>query len=131
MKRTLSLVGLVAVITTIAIFGNSCGKPKPCKGTITVYDTTGVVPQSGVLVKLYSTVTTPSGGTATADLKWQGTTDGSGIVSFTFKLPAIMDIRAERESCVPKPITKYYCIGTGIIKLEEGKTIEKKVRLTM
>ncbi len=131
MKRTLSLIGLVAIIMTIAIFGNACGKPKPCKGTMTVYDTTGVFPQAGVLVKLYSTVTTPSGGTATADLKWQGTTDASGIVSVTFKLPAIMDIRAERIGCVPKPSTKTYCIGTGIIKLEEGKTIEKKVRLTM
>jgi hypothetical protein len=129
MKRFLSILVLVLVVSATGVFTNSCNKPKPCKGTITVYDSAGNFQQSGVVVKLYSNVTTPSGGTATADLKWEGVTDSYGTVTFTFKLPAIMDIKAERPNCTPNVATHNYCVGTGIIKLEEGKTIEKKVRL--
>lgn len=129
MKKVLSFVALILVVLMTGVFTNSCNKPKPCKGSITVYDSAGNFQQEGVVIKLYSNVTTPSGGTATADLKWEGVTDSYGTVSFTFKLPAIMDIKAERPNCTPNPATSKYCTGTGIIKLEEGKTIEKKVRL--
>ena len=74
---------IIAVLGTVFTISSSCNKPKPCKGIITVYDSVGAVAQAGVLVKLYATVTTSSGGTATGDLETSGTTDGSGKVEFT------------------------------------------------
>lgn len=128
---------IVAALGGIFIFSSSCNKPKPCKGIITVMDTLGVTPQEGVLVKLYATVTTSSG-TAVGDLEAQGTTGSDGKVEFTLKLPAIMDIRAEKPNCTPTPpstgtggnyIPGKYCTGKAIIKFEEGKTNEKTVNL--
>ncbi len=104
-----------------------CNRHRDCKASITVLDSLGTVPQVGVNVKLYATVTTSSGGTTTADLKAEGVTDSNGKVFFTFKLPAIMDIKADKPNCV-SAIGKW-CTGKGIIKLEEGKTTEKIVYL--
>jgi hypothetical protein len=50
-------------------------------------------------------------------LKAEGVSDGSGASSYTFKLPAILDIKASLGSKK----------GVGIVKLEEGKTVEKKI----
>jgi hypothetical protein len=66
----------------------------------------------------------PKGSTTfTADVKASGTTDAGGQVNFTFKLPAIYDIKATVTSGT-RTIT-----GTSIIKLEEGKTVSKTVTL--
>ncbi|HEY1038365.1 MAG TPA: hypothetical protein VGF30_03125 [Bacteroidia bacterium] len=125
------------VLGGIMIFSNSCNKPKPCKAVITVRDTTGANLEAGVTVKLYAQVTTASG-TVPGDLEATGTTDGSGQVSFTLKLPAIMDIRAEKPNCTVTThtytsggtlIPGKYCTGKAIIKFEEGKTNEKTVFL--
>ena len=124
---------LVIAITAIVFVGNSCKKPQPCKSIITIYDTTGSIPQAGVHVKLFANVN----GT-TADLKAEGDTDSEGKLALTFKLPAILDIDAQKPSCtVVAPtyttgnvyVPGKYCHGKGIIKLEEGKTIEKSVNL--
>ncbi len=122
----LSITMLIALVV-----GNSCNKPKECKAEITVLDSAGVIPQAGVTVKLYATVTTQTGSTTTADLKAEGVTDTYGKVFFTFKLPAIMDIQAQKN-CVtipPNPGPGTYCAGKGIIKLEEGNTTSKNVYL--
>jgi len=75
-------------------------------------------------VILFASVKTPSSPiTYTADLKANGNTDASGEVKFTFKLPAIYDVRAFFTTA-----TKTYS-GAAIIKLEEGKTVEKQVQL--
>jgi hypothetical protein len=135
MKKIKLLKGFAfaALVTAAVMLGNSCVKPKECKANITVYDTTGSVPQSGVTVKLYATV---NGNTA--DLKAEAITDGEGKVSFTFKLPAIMDIDAQKPNCTIVPpsynssgqyVHGQYCHGKGIIKLEEGKTTDKSVNL--
>jgi hypothetical protein len=123
---------LVVALTAVVFLGNSCAKPKPCKAIITVYDTTGSVPQANVHIKLFANV---NGNVA--DLKAEGDTDSDGKVSFTFKLPAILDIDALKATCtvVPPSTTAgvyspgKYCHGKSIIKLEEGKTIEKSVNL--
>lgn len=95
----------------------SCEKKTDCKLTITTVDAAGVS-LSNLKVKLYANVKTSSGSTVEADLKAEGISDASGKSTYSFKLPAILDIRAIGTGSM---------IGTGIIKLEEGKSVEKTV----
>jgi hypothetical protein len=90
--------------------------------TVITVDSAGTA-VSNANVQLYAIVKTSTGGTVTADIKANGPTDGDGKVKFTFKLPAIYDIKATAAIG-----SKTYS-GTGIIKLEEGKNTEKTVTL--
>jgi hypothetical protein len=73
---------------------------------------------------LYALVKSNDGKTTyTADVKADGNTDSDGQVSFVFKLPAIYDIKATLAAGT-RTMT-----GVGIIKLEEGKTVEKTVQM--
>lgn len=115
----LKLLITSVVITIGALFlTSSCDKKTDCDATITVLDPTGL-PVQNANVKLYANVKTGAGSTVEADLKAEGVTDGSGVVKFTFKLPAILDITATSGSLV----------GQGLIKLEEGKNSDKTVNL--
>jgi hypothetical protein len=98
----------------------SCRKKTDCIASVQCVDSSGVNFE-GVNVQLFAIVRTSNGGTVVADVKATGDTDGDGKVKFTFKLPAIYDIRATK-----KVGSKTY-VGTGIIKLEEGQTTEKSV----
>lgn len=112
------------LISTFALTNISCQKNTDCVATINCVDSLGV-PVNNAAVLLYATIKTSGGGTVTADLKANATTDAGGQVKFTFKLPAIYDIRATAVLTAP---TKTI-VGTGIIKLEEGKGSEKTVTL--
>lgn len=135
-KFSFFTIVIVILLAATFVFSSSCNKPKPCKGIITVKDTTGANLEAGVVVKLYATVTTATG-TAIGDLEAQGTTGADGKVEFTLKLPAIMDIRAEKPNCTPTApsmsgttyVPGKYCTGKAILKFEEGKTNEKVVYL--
>ncbi|MEO6304562.1 MAG: hypothetical protein ABIP51_15490, partial [Bacteroidia bacterium] len=83
------------LISTFALTNTSCQKNTDCKATITCVDSLGI-PVGNVAVLLYATIKTSSGGTVTADLKANANTDDGGQVKFTFKLPAIYDIRATK-----------------------------------
>jgi len=136
--KFLNVVFSVTLLSGLA-FLFSCNKPKACKAIITVKDSSGTAVQPGISVKLFATVTTQTG-TTTADLTAEGVTDGKGQVEFTFKLPAIMDIRAEKPSCTSslpstdntgQYIPGVYCKGRGIVKFEEkDDPNEKTVYLT-
>jgi hypothetical protein len=100
---------------------SSCKQNTECKASIRCLDSANV-PVNNAAVQLFAVVKTPTSSvTYTADLKANANTDGNGEVKFTFKLPAIYDIRA------------FYTLGAktysgaGLIKLEEGKTIDKTV----
>lgn len=118
--KPLLLVVAGFLLSCFILTGTSCQKNTDCKATVTCVDSSAV-PMPNVNVLLYATVKTSNGGTVTADLKANGTTDEGGQVRFTFKLPAIYDIRATRVVGT-KTLT-----GSGIIKLEEGKGTEKTV----
>jgi len=130
---------LAALAVIVLISSQSCNKPKPCKGIITVMDSAGVAVQPYVPVKLYAIVST-STGTTTADLTAEGVTDSKGQVSFTFNLPVIMNISAEKTNCTSSaPFTSntgsyvkgVYCKGKGVIKFEEkDEPTEKTIYLT-
>ncbi len=105
-----------------ALTVSSCDKKTDCKANVTVVDASGAS-AANIPVLLFATVKTSQSNTVTADLKAEGVTDASGQVSFTFKLPAIYDIRATK---VENSTT---LVATGIIKLEEGKGVDKTVTL--
>jgi hypothetical protein len=100
---------------------SSCKRNTECKASIKCVDSLNSA-LNNASIQLFAIVKTPTSSvTYTADLKANANTDGNGEVKFTFKLPAIYDIRA------------YYTLGAktysgaGLIKLEEGKTIDKIV----
>ncbi len=120
------LLVITGFFLSFFLFTNtSCNKNTECKATIKCVDSVSN-PLSNVAVILYATVKTPTSQvTYTADLKANGNTDGSGEVKFTFKLPAIYDIRASYSY----PGLSKTTYGAAIIKLEEGKTVDKVVVL--
>ena len=107
----LALLGVVFISSL-----NSCQKKTDCKLVVKTVDSAGVALGS-VDLKLYANVKTASGATVEADLKAQGISDGTGISNYTFKLPAILDVKAVLGNKS----------GIGIVKLEEGKTVEKTI----
>jgi stress response protein SCP2 len=102
---------------------SSCQKDTDCKATVHCMDSTSKnVDNADVL--LYALVKSPDGKTTyTADVKANGTTDADGEVSFVFKLPAIYDVKAT------KVVGTKTLTGLGIIKLEEGKTVDKDITM--
>lgn len=109
-------------LSCFLLTGTSCIKNTDCKATVICVDTSGLA-VSNARVLLYATVKTSNNGTVQADVKADGTTDSQGQVSFTFKLPAIYDIRATQV------VGTKTLVGTGIIKLEEGKGTSKNVTI--
>jgi hypothetical protein len=108
----LSAFACVALLVVTAFLGTSCNKDKTCHGTVTVVDTAGH-PVAGAAVHLDSPPPVPPNGhTAGGDLKIDGVTDGSGIVNFELKLPAIMDITATSTTLLGMT-------GKGILRLDE------------
>lgn len=118
MKLKGILIGF-AVLGVLFLFNTSCKKNTDCVASIQCLDSMGVG-LADVNVLLYANVKTTTGGTITADLKANGLTDASGRVKFTFKLPAIYDIKATKNASSTNSVT-----GVSIIKLEEGKTVDK------
>jgi hypothetical protein len=111
------------LLSGIFFTSTSCKKETDCKAVVKCIDSTGV-PVNNAYVLLYALVKSNDGKTTyTADVKADGNTDSDGQVSFVFKLPAIYDIKATLAAGT-RTMT-----GVGIIKLEEGKTVEKTVQM--
>lgn len=100
---------------------SSCRKNTDCVARVKCLDSLNT-PVGEADVLLYALVKSPDGKiTYTADVKANGRTSGEGSVEFKFELPAIYDIKAT------KVVGSRTLTGVGIIKLEEGKTVEKTV----
>lgn len=121
MKLKLFIATLAFAFLTIGL-STSCEKKTDCKVTIKTLDSAGFG-VSNVKVKLFANVKNSTGATVEADLKAEGTSDASGQTTFTFKLPAILDIKAVGRSGADS------LQGVGIVKLEEGKSVEKSVTM--
>lgn len=109
---------LPALLLGIILLSGSCQKNTDCKATVHCVDSTGA-PLKNTNVVLYA----PVKGGAIGDVKASGITDEKGDVKFTFKLPAIFDIKAST------PSNSTSLTGTGLIRLEEGKGSEKTITL--
>ena len=121
MKFKLFIATLAFAFITIGL-STSCEKKTDCKVTIKTIDSAGfAVPN--VKVKLFANVKNSTGATVEADLKAEGTSDGGGQTTFTFKLPAILDVKALGI------LTGDSLQGVGLVKLEEGKSVEKEIKM--
>ena len=115
---------LKLILSAIGAFGllfltnTSCQKKTDCIAIVNCVDTLGA-PKGGVDVRLFANVKTTTGGTVTADLKANAITGSDKQASFTFKLPAIYDIKCTSGSYTT----------ASIIKLEEGKSVDKTVTI--
>ncbi|MGZ3884961.1 MAG: hypothetical protein ACXVPQ_13205 [Bacteroidia bacterium] len=109
----------LAVSAAAVLMLAGCAKKTDCIAKIICRDAAGN-PKSGVDVHLFANVRDGNSGIVTADLKADGFTDNQGQVSFTFKLPAIYDIKAVSSGTL---------VNTDIITLEEGKITEKTVTI--
>lgn len=104
------------LLIAAAISTPSCKKDKTCRGKVTVLDTMGGNPVAGATVLLAA----PS---VHGQVTYTGVTDGSGVVNFEVKLPAIFDIIAT-VSNFPGDTAK------GVLRLDEpGKSNEALVRM--
>lgn len=110
--RTLALTSLLLVFATSNI---GCLRETDCTAVITVvYATTGQ-PVVGATVKLDCNSCQQTG-TLQEDTQ---ITDGSGKTNHVFRYPAVLDVT----------ITSPAGGATGVIKLEEGETVEKSFQI--
>lgn len=103
-------------LVVAAISSSSCKKDETCYGLVHVYDTTGV-PLPNCSVKLFHPGDTSKTYTsAPGNIVYQGTTDKTGSVSFTIKLPAVFTVRADH----PK-VANQYVLGVLILNTAGSK----------
>ena len=101
-------------------FSFSCQRNKECDVVINVVDGNTSAPVFGATVRMYP----PSGTGGNLNIQDQtGVTDGAGSVSFTFKLPAIL------QATVTPAATSTVSAGGALVKLEEGKQVSKTIKL--
>lgn len=107
--------GLAIVLLVFATSNIGCLRETDCTAVITVvYASTGQ-PVVGATVKLDCS-TCPQTGTLQED---QQITDGSGKTNHVFRYPAVLDVT----------ITSPAGGANGVIKLEEGETVEKTFQI--
>jgi hypothetical protein len=118
----LKLPVLLLCLTFVLFFSPSCQKETDCIAVVKCQDSLGNAVNAAEVL-LYAKVKNSAGVTYTADITATSPSDNAGEVRFTFKLPAIYDILAT------KTVGTKTMTGIGIIKLEEGQTVEKSVTL--
>ncbi len=105
-------------LALFAILGSqtACQKETTnCTAVITI-DSAGNLPVAGALVKLYP----PKGNLSEAEAS--GTTNAAGSVTFTFSLPAILNVAAFEVRSVNDTLK-----GSGVIQLQIGQTVSSTV----
>lgn len=105
-------INLLILTLVCVLFSVSCVKNTDCAAQINCIDSNGAKVR-GAEIMLFANTKTKKNGTVRADIQASGKTDASGEITFTFKLPAVYDIRAVNNNDT----------AIGIIKLEEGKRI--------
>jgi hypothetical protein len=122
MKRNSTLLPIYAfalLFSLVFIFSSSCRRNKDCDLVITLQDAVTNGPVVGATVWVHPKAST--GG----NLQIQDqttTTDGAGVATFTFKLPAIL----EAEVTPPAP---YVAPAPTLVKLEEGRSVSKAIKV--
>ena len=120
MARYIKLSLILIALFSIAVVSPSCKRNKKCDVVITVINGNNSTPVYGAEVHLHIPNTT---GGNLAQQEQKGTTDASGSVSFTFKLPAIL-----QADVTPLPSSGLNP-GTAMVKLEEGKQVTREITL--
>jgi len=115
------LLPLLFIVACAFIFSSSCKRNKECTVVITVADgINNSSPVYGATVHMYP----PPSQSPTLDIQEQtGITDASGNVTMTFKLPAIL------QADVTPPSSSTLNTGGALVKLEEGKSVSKTIKI--
>lgn len=122
MKRIITqspLFSFAFLFAIVFIFSSSCRRNKDCDLVLTIVDAVTSGPVVGATVHVYPKAST--GG----NLQIQDqttTTDGAGVATFTFKLPAIL------EASVTPP-SPYVAPAPTLVKLEEGRSVSKAIKV--
>ena len=114
------LFSSIIFLSLLLVLASSCHRNKDCDVVINVVNGTTNAPVLGATVHMYIPPNAPPG----SNLQMQdqtGVTDGSGSVSFTFKLPAIL----QADVTPPSP----FAAATALVKLEEGKQVSKTIKV--
>ena len=112
--KSLLIVAVISLITLVS----TCKKETDCKVVVTVKyyaDTNIVVPDADVLI-------------SKGDVKSTGKSTSSGTYEATFKLEAILDVYAEKDTSTqvynpPLPLLT----GAAVVRLKPGETVYKTV----
>ncbi|MDD3876373.1 MAG: hypothetical protein PHT69_07110 [Bacteroidales bacterium] len=111
-----SLIPLTILVLFFAL--TQCKEDKECPVVITVkyyHDTTIVVADADVLIQKYN-------------VSANGKTDANGRFEHTFKLEAILDVTAEKDTTpagVTPPLPSLQ--GAAVVRLKPGETVHKTV----
>ena len=101
------------------VFSSSCKRNKDCDVVLNITDGSNSAPVFGATVHMY-----PPPNSANLQIQDQtGVTDAAGMVTFTFKLPAIL------QADVTPPASSSLNNGGALVKLEEGKQVTKTIKL--
>lgn len=103
----------------LAFVFSSCRRNKDCDVVINIQDGVSNSPVSGAIVSVHPKSTT--GGTLQTQTQ-TSTTDAGGTVTFTFELPAILEV----DVAPPSP---YTAPSSTLIKLEEGRSVNKTIKV--
>ena len=118
MKKVFLKLFLVVAVVLLVTLLSTCKKDTTCKVSVVVkyyYDTTLMVENANVMI-------------SKGDVKASGTTNSAGVFETTFKLEAILDVYAEKDTNTtgitppPPPLT-----GAAVVRLQPGKTVTKSV----
>ena len=119
MKQTLLYKFLLVIFAFAFVFSFSCKRNKDCDVVLNIIDGVTSAPVANCTVHMY-----PPPTSSNLSIQDQtGVTDASGSVTFTFKLPAIL-----QADCTP-PTTSTLNSGGALVKLEEGKQVIKTIKL--
>ncbi|MDR1346097.1 MAG: hypothetical protein LBK03_05285 [Bacteroidales bacterium] len=129
MNRKFSILLALLAAITLAVSFSKCKKDESCKvriicrQSLTGVDTGAVIPQCEVEIgkdsyASYAHVT--------------GVANASGVFEYTFKLEALLDVKANAE--IREPVTdstfaNFPYEGVGQVKLIPGETVEKTILL--
>ena len=122
MKRNTThnpLFSFALLFSVVFIFSSSCHRNKDCDLVLTILDAATNGPVVGATVHVYPKAST-GGNLQIQDQT--STTDGAGVATFTFKLPAIL----EADVTPPAP---YTAPAPTLVKLEEGRSVSKAIKI--
>lgn len=114
LRNSISLFGVAFLLLLVVV--SSCKKDKTCYGKVYVVDSAGVaVPEATVTIDTTSLPAPTAGNSYNAEFREQmkKQSDGSGVASFEFKTPAILNMN----------VSKGALLGKGVLRVDEpGKT---------